>query len=186
MLLNNQICVFEEFLSDFNAKLTGSFIAKKKNLNQKTVSNYLNKLEKEHILKSKTQGKNKLYALNLDNKEIAANFIIAVEHLRTVNFYKKNILIKEIAEKLKLHINGMAIIFGSYAKNTQKKDSDLDILVIGKCDEKEINKLSNIYKIEVNLKIYSKLEWDFLTKEVIKNHIIIKNAEQFIGEISDG
>ena len=186
MLLNNKIQVFEEFLRDFNLKLTGSFIAKKKKLNQKTVSNYLNRLEKEHILKSKTQGKNKLYSLNLDNKEIVKNFIIAVEHLRTINFYKKHILIKEIVEKIQPLIKGTAVIFGSYAKNIQKQDSDLDILIIGKCNEKDIDNISKTYKIEINLKIYLKLEKDILTKEVIKNHIIIKNTEQFIEEIING
>ena len=186
MLLNNQILIFEEFLRDFNAELTGSFIAKKKKLNQKTVSNYLNKLETETILKSKTQGKNKLYSLNLNNKEIIKNFIISAEHLRTINFYKKHLLIKEIAEKIKNHIKGTAIIFGSYVKNTQKKDSDLDLLIIGKCNEKEINNLSKTYKLEISLKIYPKLEKDILTKEVIKNHIIIKNTEQFIEEVLNG
>lgn len=186
MLLDNQIRIFEEFLRDLKEGLTGSFIAKKKKLNQKTVSNYLNRLEKEHILKSKTQGKNKLYFLNLDNKEIVKNYIIAVEHLRTINFYKKNILIREIAEKIKPYIKGMAVIFGSYAKNKQKQSSDLDILIIGKCNEKEINKLSEMYKIEINLKIYPKLQQDILTKESIKNHIIIKNAEQFIDGVING
>ena len=186
MLLNNQIQIFEEFLRDFKAGLTGSFIAKKKNLNQKTTASFLKKLEKETILRSKTEGKNKLYFLNLDNKEIVKNFITAIEHLRTIRFYKNNILIKEIAEKTQKHIKGTAIIFGSYAKGIEKKDSDLDILIIGKCNEKEIYKISKIYKIEINLKIYPKLELDILTKEVIKNHIIIKNAEQFIEAILNG
>jgi len=186
MLLNNQIQVFEEFLRDFNSELTGSFIAKKRNLNQKTVANYLNKLEKETILKSRTQGKNKLYFLNVDNKEILKNFIISVEHLRTINFYEKNILIKEISEKIQPFIKGTSVIFGSYAKNTNKPDSDLDILIIGKCIEKEISKISKIFKVEISLKIYPKLEQDILTKEVIKNHIIIKNTEQFIEDILNG
>lgn len=30
MLLNNQIRIFEDFLGDYTAQLTGSFIAKKK------------------------------------------------------------------------------------------------------------------------------------------------------------
>ena len=186
MLLDNQIQVFEEFLRDFNIQLTGSFIAKKKNLNQKTVSNYLNKLEGEHILKSKTQGKNKLYFLNLKNKEIVKNYILAVEHLRTINFYKKNILIKEVAEKISPYIKGIAVIFGSYAINTQKQDSDLDIFIIGRCNETEIEKISKTYKIEISLKVYSKLKQDILTTEVVKNHIIIKNAEQFIGDVMNG
>lgn len=183
MLLDNQLKIIEEFLRDLDSKLTGSFIAKKKRLNQKTVANYLNRLEKENILESRTQGKNKLYYFNLQNKEIVKNFIMAVEHLRTINFYRKNILAKEISEKIIPLIKGVAIIFGSYAKKTQKEDSDIDIMVIGKCDEKEIDKTSKMYGKEINVKIYPKPINDILTKEVIKNHIVIKNTERFIGEI---
>ncbi len=186
MLLNTQIQILEEFLTDYNKRLTGSFIAKKKQLNQKTVSNYLNKLEKEHILKSRTEGKNKLYFLNIDNKEILKNFIIAVEHLRTISFYKKHVLIKEISEKIQPLIKGIALIFGSYAKDTQKKDSDLDILIIGKCNEEEIDGISQTYNLQISLKIYSRLKKDILTKEAIKNHIILKNSEQLVEEILNG
>ncbi len=186
MLLNNKIEIFEEFLKDFRGYITGSFIAKKKKLNQKTTSNFLKQLEKESILKSKTQGKNKLYFLNLDNKEIVKNFIISVEHLRTITFYKQNNLIKEIVENIQKHIVGTAIIFGSYAKNIQKKDSDLDILIIGRCDEKEISKISKMYNVEISLKIYSEFEGDILIKEVIKDHILIKNTENFIETLLNG
>ncbi|MFH1641898.1 MAG: nucleotidyltransferase domain-containing protein [Nanoarchaeota archaeon] len=186
MLLDKQIKIFEEFLRDYRAQLTGSFIAKKKGLNQKTAANYLNKLEKETILKSKTQGKNKLYTLNLDNKEIVRNFIIAAEHFRTIDFYKKNVLIREISEKIILFIKGSAIIFGSYAKNMQKRHSDLDIIVIGKADEDEISALARIYKIEISLKIYPKFKNDILMTEVLKDHIVIKNAEEFIGDVLNG
>jgi predicted nucleotidyltransferase len=186
MLLDNQIQIFEEFLRDYKSGLTGSFIAKKKKLNQKTVANYLNKLEKETILKSKIQGKNKLYFLNLDNQEIVKNFIMAVEHMRAINFYKKHMLVRGVLEKINKYVDGIAIIFGSYAKNTKKKDSDLDILIIGKCNEKEIDNISNIYKIDINLKIYPKLEQDILTKEVIRDHVIIKNTEKFIRDIING
>ena len=184
MLLDNQINIFEEFLKDFNAKITGSYIAKKKGLNQKTTANFLNRLEKEAILKSNTQGKNKLFFLNLNNKEIVENFMMAAEHIRTINFYKKNILVKEIAEKIQAHIEGAAIIFGSYAKNIQKQGSDLDILIIGKCNEKEIENISKIYKIDISLKIYPELELDILLKEVIKEHIIIKNTELFVRRVT--
>ena len=158
----------------------------KKNLNQKTTSSFLKDLEKKKILKSKTEGKNKLYSLNLDNKEVVKNFIIAVEHLRIINFYNKNILIKEIVGKIHSQIKGIAIIFGSYAKGVQKKDSDLDLFIIGKCNEKEIDKLSKMYGLEINLKIYPKLEKDILTTEVIKDHLVIKNTEQFIEGIFNG
>ncbi len=183
MLLKYHLEIFEEFLGDYSMRLTGSFIAKKKNLNQKTVSNYLGKLEKEGILKSKIEGKNKLYFLNLGNKEIIRHFIIAAEHLRTIKFYKKNLLIKEISEKILPYIKGIAIIFGSYAKNLQEDDSDLDILVIGKANEREISKIADIYNKELNLKIYPRLKKDVLTIEALKNHIIIKNVEQLVEEL---
>lgn len=186
MILNDRIGILEEFLRDFKTGLTGSYIANKKNMNQKTVANYLNRLEQEHILKSKIQGKNKLYFLNFDNMEIIKHFILAIEHLRTIKFYKKNILIKEVSEKIQPFIEGCAVIFGSYAKGTEKRGSDIDILIIGKCNEKEIDNISDMYRIEINLKIYPIMKKDLLTKEVIKNHVIIKNTERFIEGIIDG
>jgi len=186
MILTINTEIFEEFLGDYSALLTGSVIAKKKKLNQKTTANYLYALEKEGILKSKVQGKNKNYFLNLDNKEIIKNYILAVEHIRTIEFYKKNLVVKEISEKISEHINGSAIIFGSYAKGIQKKDSDLDILIIGKCNENEIGRVGKTYNLEINLKIYPKLEKDLLIKEAIKNHIFIRNPELIIGELLNG
>src|SRR3989344_8258910 len=183
MILTINTEIFEEFLGDYSVLLTGSIIAKKKKLNQKTTANYLYALEKEGILKSKVQGKNKNYFLNLDNKEVVKNYILTVEHIRTLEFYKKNLIVKEISEKINEHINGSAIIFGSYAKGIQKKDSDLDILIIGKCNEKEIERIGKTYNIEISFKIYSKFEKDILTKEAMKNHIFIRNSESIIKEI---
>lgn len=185
MVLDINTEVFEEFLGDYTGFFTGSFIAKKKKLNQKTTANYLQNLEKEGILKSKIQGKNKNYFLNLENKEIVKNFILAIEHLRTIKFYKKNLVIKEISEKINKHISGSALIFGSYAKGIQKKDSDLDILIVGNGNEKEIEKIGKTYNIEISLKIYSEFKRDVLTKESMKQHIFIKNPEQLIEEILD-
>jgi predicted nucleotidyltransferase len=186
MLLISKIHIIGEFLRDSSAALTGSFIAKKTGMNQKTVSNFLKELETEHILKSKVQGKNKLYFLNLDNMEIVLNFLMAVEHLRVMNFYKKNIIVKEIVGKILPFVQGIGVIFGSYASGNQKRGSDLDILVVGKCNEREIDKISELYKIDISLKIYPKLDRDILIKEVLKNHVVIKNADDFIRGIVNG
>jgi len=91
----------------------------------------------------------------------------------------------EISEKINEHINGSAIIFGSYAKGILKKDSDLDILIIGRCNEKEIEKIGKTYNLEISLKVYPKLEKDILIKEAMKSHIFIKNPELIIKEILD-
>ncbi len=187
MLLNTaRIQILEEFLKDYEARITGSFIAEKKNLNQKSTANALKCFEEEGFLKSATQGKNRLYLINLGDAEMSGNFISAIEHLRAIEFYKKHVLIKEIAAKIVSHCDGIAAIFGSYAKGTAKKDSDLDIFVAGKCNEKEIEKVSDMYKIEINIKTYplpifekALMTKDPLAEEVIKYHIIIKGIEQF-------
>jgi len=183
MLLNRQLAILEAFTGDYTVKLTGSALAKKKKLNQKTVANHLARWEKEHLLKSKTEGKNKVYFLNLENKELTKEFILAIEHCKTLAFYKSNPLIKEIAAKIKPHIDGIALIFGSYAKKTQDEDSDLDLLIIGKAQEAAIEEIAQRYEQEISLKIYPQLQDDILTREAIKNHILIKNAECFVEEV---
>ncbi|MAH03412.1 hypothetical protein CMI39_01350, partial [Candidatus Pacearchaeota archaeon] len=65
MLLNrNKLKILIEFSSDYNRKIYGRNISKKLRMNQKTVSNTLNRLETEHILKFTQEGKNKYYYLN--------------------------------------------------------------------------------------------------------------------------
>src|SRR3989339_931598 len=142
MLLNElSLLVLEEFLGDYTGSFTGSHIAKKMFLNQKSVANMLNKMEDDGLLKSKTSGKNKEFSLNLGNMEAVKNFVVAAEHLRTADFFRKHALIKEIISKASSAFNGIIIIFGSYSKGTQKKDSDLDIFVAGAYDRNKVSKV---------------------------------------------
>ena len=188
MLLNNtELSILEEFVGDYKLRLTGSHLAKKKKLNQKTVSNYLKKLEEQNFLKSITEGKNRLYSLNLQDEQLIVNFISAIENARTIYFYKKHPLIKEIIAKSLPGIKGIAMIFGSYAKGIENKESDLDIFIVGSADQKEIDKIADMYNVEINIKncslpAFKKYlgEKDPLVEEVIKSHIIIQNAQEFI------
>lgn len=188
MLLNNNVLtVLEPFVLDYRARFTGSSIAKSRKLNQKTVSNYLKSLERQNFLKSATEGRNRLYFLNLSDEQLIVNFISAVENARTINFYQKHILIKEIAAKILPHIKGISLIFGSYAKGNEKEGSDLDIFIFGSADEGQIDKIADIYHLEINIKKYALLEFkkalkenDPLVKEAIKNHILIQNAHEFV------
>lgn len=188
MLLNEQrILVVEEFLRDYTLKVTGSDIARKKKLNQKSTANILHDMEKEGFLTSETEGKNKYYLLQKADKEILLHFILVIEHLQTINFYRKNPLIKEIMAKIKPLCKGILLIFGSYAKGKQKKDSDLDVFLVGKYDAQEIKKIGERYGIEINIKQYPLSVFknvpspeDYLIKEVLKDHIFVNNAEEFV------
>lgn len=181
MLLNHKrIKIVDTFLLNPKIKTTASEIARNKQLNQKSTSLILDELEKQLILKSEMQGKNKLFHLNKENTETIKHFLCAIEHLRTILFYEKNTKIKLIIEKINHYIEGTATIFGSYAKDKQKETSDLDILIIGKHNIEEISKISKTYNIDISVKEQKKFEKNTLTKEVIKNHIVIKNTEEFI------
>ena len=193
MLLNNtELTILGLFVLDYRARLTGSAIAKSRKLNQKTVSNYLKGLERQNFLKSITEGKNKLYFLNLNDEQLIVNFISAIENARAIHFYQKRPLIKEIITKILPHISGISLIFGSYAKGNEKEGSDLDIFIAGSADEAEIDKIANTYHLEINLKKYTLPEFkkalkenDPLTKEVIKSHILMQNAQEFVRCVRD-
>ena len=188
MLLNKtELAVLEGFVLDYNARLTGSFIAKSRKLNQKTVSNFLKRLEDQNFLKSITEGKNKLYFLNLKDRQMILNFILLVENARTICFYQKHPMVKEVIVRLLPEIKGISLVFGSYAKGTEKKESDLDIFVVGSADEKAIDEIADMYHLEVNAVQYSLAafrkalkENDAVVKEIIKSHILIQNAQEFV------
>jgi len=189
MILNEKkLKILQEFTRDYFEGLTGSDIAKKNKLNQKSVSNTLKELEDEGFLKNETEGKNKIYYLNLEDNKIVEHFIAIIEHYKTIAFYKENPLIKEVIEKISFFSDGIIVIFGSYAKKLNKKDSDLDIMIVGKYKDREIENISKMYNLEINIKDYTmnsfrkELNSHFIT-EIKMDHIIVNDVERFITEV---
>lgn len=191
MLLNDlTLSVMEEFIRGYTSDFTGSQIAKKRGLNQKSVSNYLRRLEKEGFLISKIIGKNRHFLLNLEDPETIINFISAIEHFKTISFFKKNLLVKEVMGKIKSSCHGTMVIFGSYAKGTQKKDSDLDMFITGSYNQKKMSEVSEMYGLDISIKNYTDniftkalTKKDPLLAEIIKDHIIVSNVEDFVSKV---
>ncbi len=181
MLLNrNKLKILIEFSSDYNRKIYGRNISKKLRMNQKTVSNTLNRLETEHILKFTQEGKNKYYYLN-EFYPYIKEVIQLIEIQRKINFLEKYKKLKELFLKLKEKSEGILVIFGSYANFSATEKSDLDIFIIGKI--KDIEDLEEIYNIKINVVKSKKEKFDkkeYIIKEIIKNHIMLKGLEDFI------
>lgn len=177
----NKLAVLKEFSNDYHKSIYGREIAKKLKMNQKTVSNILNQFEKEHILKFKTEGKNKYYYLN-EFYPYLKELIQQLETQRKIDFLEKYKKLRELFLKLESRTQGILVIFGSYADFTSNKNSDLDVFVIGKI--KDIGDLEDIYNIKINVvKLNNKDKVnknDHMIKEIIKNHIILKGLEDFI------
>ncbi|MBS3074068.1 nucleotidyltransferase domain-containing protein [Candidatus Pacearchaeota archaeon] len=182
MLLNNKkVLILEQFVLDYDTKKYGRDIAKRLKLNQKTVANMLNELEREDILKYSREGKNKYYFLNKLNPHIR-EIIKLVEVGRKIRFLEKNSKLKDLFNKLEERASGMVLIFGSYASGKSNDKSDLDVFVIGSI--KDIKDLEDLYNIKINIVKSIKNKFDkneIFINEIIKNHIILKGIEEYIG-----
>jgi len=156
-------------------------------ISPRTAQLILEDLENKGIIESKVRGKIKSYKLKIN--ELSNRYLTFVEQYKSIAFMEKNLLVKEVIEKISLSINGIGIIFGSYAKGISNKESDLDIFVVGDYEKEEIKKVSRNLGIEISIKCYSlktfekNVNQDILIKEVLKNHIVFKNTELFIQKV---
>lgn len=140
------------------------------------LSRELRKLEEEGLYLSSQKGREKFYTLN-------KNYPLFKE-LKKIIFKTEGIegSLRSLVEKF----NGISIacIYGSYAKNKEKKDSDIDLIIVGKFNQdefiREINKLESKLNREINCNFYTPTEFDrerkkeggFLDK-IIRDKIII-------------
>ena len=181
MILNTKsLKILGEFSSDYNKRIYGRDIAKRLKMNQKTVSNILNHLEKENILKFSFEGKNKYYHLNKFNPNIKEVIKLMEINLK-ISFIEKNKKIRALFGELEQRAQGILVIFGSYAKDTNTENSDLDVFIAGKISN--IEDLENLYNIKINVVKSDKGKFDkkeHLIMEIIKNHILLKGVEELI------
>ena len=183
ILDNKELKILTEFTSDYDSKHYGRAIASKLKMNQKTVSNILNNLEKQHIIKFRQEGNNKYYFLNKLNPS-TKEVIKLVEINKRIKLFEEYTKLHSLFLDIEKRAKGIIVIFGSYANFTSNERSDLDLFLIGTITETE--DLENLYNIKINV-IKSKKNKvksnDLFINEIVKNHIIIKGIEEFIDMI---
>ena len=153
-------------------------------ISPRTAQIILDDLEKKAVLESRMRGKIKSYRIK--RSDAAIDYLVLVEHYKKISFMEKRLMVKEITAKITPFIHGIGIVFGSYAKGLEKKDSDIDIFIAGKCDKEGVESVAQLYGIEISVKVYparafeSGLRKDILIKEVLENHVIFLDAEKFV------
>jgi predicted nucleotidyltransferase len=181
------------FRSDYLAKFHVREMAKLTKKSHVTLLPHLKVLEKNKIIISKISGKNKQYSLNFENI-LTKNHIQLSEIIITNSFLDEIFLIKKLTKEIfNMELKGTMLLFGSYAKKTFHKDSDIDLFYLGKLTDKEIQNIKNIgktYGKTINVKKSTLTNFksglrkkEALIIEIIKNHIIIQNSEQFINAL---
>lgn len=168
---------------DYNTKIVEALLksenhirglAKLLNTNQTTIARKVGELYKNNIVDYKQEGRNKVFFVKKTLE--AKQFAYTVEANKLLEMLKKYPNLRRIIEEIKK--NGkisLAILFGSYAKGTVNKESDIDIYIDTKDSKikEEIELIDS--KIKVKIGIYNRDS--LLIKEIEKNHIIIKGVE---------
>jgi len=177
---NNQMELLGLFRGNYKKQIYLRMISKLSKIPLKTTQNTLIFLEKERIIKSKVEGKNKYFSLNTENI-LTKQYLLQTECYFTNRFLEKypnfKTFLKEITDTT-------LILFGSFAKFIANRDSDVDLLMISKTRVKLPSHLlaNKIHIVNLSEESFNKAieQGESLIKEIIENHIILNNHSFFI------
>ena len=186
-MTENTLQVLSLFTNDFNSEYYIREVEKLLKISPRTAQLILEDLEDKGIIESKTKGKIKAYKIKMS--AFTRKYLVFVEQYKSIALLENNLMLKEIVENITQYIKGIGIIFGSYAKGIETKKSDLDIFVAGSYDKEKIKKISEKWGMDISVKCYplktfeKNINNDILLKEILKNHIVFANVEQFIQKV---
>lgn len=109
-------------------------------LSYERVHHSLKGLEKINAVASKTRGKIKEYSINRKS-ELALKIFSFLEMERRQEFFSRNprlaVWLQNVGDELETESKTktdirFVILFGSYARGEEKKDSDIDVLIVAK------------------------------------------------------
>ncbi len=159
-----------------------------------TLSRLIKKLSEQELIKVEKKGNNHLCRINLKYPLLKHHLILASEEI-THNYLNKQPIISIVRKTILQYTpkTTTALLFGSYAKNKQEKHSDIDLAFITKNKKslpklkKELSHLEKLYNIEINILIFTPNQFkemlssteENVGKQILKNHLILYNPEQF-------
>jgi predicted nucleotidyltransferase len=168
------------FSADYSARLSASEISRRTEIPQQTVSRQLNEIVKLSLLDYTREGKNKLFYFDL-KKQSTRLLLGQIEALKSIRFLQENKAVAPVIEELLGNCDAL-VVFGSYASGTFNKESDLDILFLGKCDKKHVSRIKKKQFLEINENYSSYSDFyktiktgNALAEEIKQNHIIFGN-----------
>ena len=178
---NNQLEIISLFKGNYKVRFYLREISKLSKIPLKTCQNALISLEKNKVLKSKIEGKNKYFSLNLENIK-TKSYLLQSEIYQTDIFIEKYPQFKMFLKSFKT--TAPIIVFGSFAKFTANKNSDLDIIILS---SKELGIQFHLlpfkpHKINLTEKTFLKAlkKQEDLIKEIEENHIILNNHSFYV------
>jgi len=173
------------FSDDYSLRISASDLAKKTKIPQQTASRYLNKLVELNLINYIKEGKNKLFYFDLE-RQTTKTMLNLIENKKSLQFQSKEKEIAVIIEELLKNCESL-IVFGSYASGNSKKESDLDIVIVGKNKRVEVEKIKQNQVIKINEHYVSYNEFNKILQsrnplalEIMKNHILFGDVSKLV------
>jgi predicted nucleotidyltransferase len=165
---------FEIILELIKERIHPRGLSKKLKIPLTTLLRILNELRNRNIIDYQQQGKNKIYELKKTSE--AKIYVFNAENYKLLKTFKKYSLLNQIIEKIQKNTKiRLAILFGSYAKQIAKENSDIDIYI--DTEDRKLKKEISEINSKLSVKIGEFNLSSLLIKEIIKNHVIIKGVE---------
>lgn len=141
-----------------------------------TVLRKLNNLAKENVLDYRKEGKNRVFTIKRNLQ--AKNYVLNAERYKLIKVLQRypelNVIAEDVLNKIDEKI---IILFGSYAKFSAKKSSDIDIYI--DTNNRKIKEEVESINSRIRVKIGKFDMSSMLIREIVKNHVILKGAEDF-------
>ncbi|MBW2989556.1 nucleotidyltransferase domain-containing protein [Candidatus Woesearchaeota archaeon] len=184
-IILSSVGILAYYSRDYKLSVHGRELAKRENGKQKTVSNRLRLLEENKILRSEKKGSIKDYSLNMENP-LTASLMVIAEEVKAVRLLSSSFMLKDMVKKIKGLSKGLIIVFGSYARGSHSKGSDLDILILG-THEKKLKDAVKMYPVKTHIMCMGKKSFEkglsrkenFML-EVLKDHVIIRGSSELV------
>jgi len=187
---NKDAIIIKYLIENKNEELNILKISKELKMDYKNIYSIIKRLEKELLVKLESFGQSSRVKLISQVHPL----IFEAEYSRRKELLKnKNlgVMLNDFKKTLKSKYY-ILIIFGSYAKKTQKKNSDIDLMFIvpdGKEDlfEKEIQRTASSLPLPIHSLVFSEKQFlemvnsreSNVGQEALKNNIILYNAETY-------
>ncbi len=172
-------------------------IARKMKVDYKHVHSTIQKLAKKNILRKMRKANVDLCSLNLKENLSAVYY---TESERTRMFLEAHLDLKEFFKSVTNRVKTnfyILLVFGSFAKGKEHKNSDLDLLIVSttRSTSEEIERIISNEALFLKRKVQSVFldEKEFsanildrsmnVVKEALKNHVLIFGAESFYQEV---
>ena len=182
--MDNNVKVLITLLENEGKNISISQLSNCSKIDYKNVYNIVKQLEKEHIINLEKFGN----AFNCILNKKLHPLIFEAEYERRKKLLKNTdlqILYKKINS---LNFSFIAIIFGSYAKGTSSKNSDIDLMIVSEINrEKEVERVISLLPLDIHLLFFTYEEFlsmalskEFsVVLEAIKRNVILIGIEDY-------